>query len=212
MKGLIYRAYNTISQKSYIGQTVRTLKERVKWHYSASKKGKYHFASALRRYGREDWIWSVEEVCEIDQLDSIEKELIAFYDSYKNGYNKTTGGKPLLLTQNPLYKSETIDVYSLETGSISCTRKYLRDIFDLTAVQISDLIARRSKASGSFVLEENRDKYDEILNIITLSHPILGVIKAKSKVFYKEYGLNKHQISYLKKRLIKTTLSGWSLA
>ena len=53
--GIIYIAINKISKKSYIGQTTQCLNDRISAHYSDSKKYKYAFANALRKYEKEDW-------------------------------------------------------------------------------------------------------------------------------------------------------------
>jgi hypothetical protein len=209
MNAIIYRAYNIITGKSYIGQTTRKLKERIKWHYSSSKKSKVHFAYALQKYKKDDWIWSIEKTCDVDQLDQLEIELILFYDSYNNGYNLTKGGKPLLLTDNPLYKPETIRFYSTQTGTISCTRKEFREKFDFRHAQVCDLIRERTKSCGNFVLDKNKDKYNDILNIITLYHPLYGEVTTSSTDFCRKYGLSKAQMFSFRKKQIQATLSGW---
>ena len=46
--GIIYQAYNTLTKKSYVGQTVKDLATRRSRHYSAAKTKKYKFAQALK--------------------------------------------------------------------------------------------------------------------------------------------------------------------
>ncbi|HEY9298024.1 MAG TPA: GIY-YIG nuclease family protein, partial [Phormidium sp.] len=48
--GIIYQAYNTLTKKSYVGQTVKDLATRRSRHYSSAKTKKYKFAQALKKY------------------------------------------------------------------------------------------------------------------------------------------------------------------
>lgn len=53
-KGIIYKVYNKIKNKYYVGQTTRSIKERMSEHYLNAKNGtKNHFYSALRAYNRD---------------------------------------------------------------------------------------------------------------------------------------------------------------
>ena len=55
-KGIIYTAYNKITNKYYVGQTVRAFKKRVSEHILNAKSGvKTHFYNALRKYSQEDF-------------------------------------------------------------------------------------------------------------------------------------------------------------
>lgn len=99
-KGIIYKVYNKITNKYYVGQTTRSIKERMSEHYLNAKNGtKNHFYNALRAYNRDNFEWS--EVCFIyDQnienlhkrLDELEIYFIRRYNSFRNGYNSTEGG------------------------------------------------------------------------------------------------------------------------
>lgn len=91
--GIIYRCYSP-SGKSYIGQTTKSLKERIKHHLSNSKNdlSNSRFCQAIRKYG-DKLIWEiVHSDIPIDDLDRLEMLEIENYDSYNNGYNSTIGG------------------------------------------------------------------------------------------------------------------------
>lgn len=95
---IIYKWIHKESQKIYIGKTSRTLRERISEHIFLSKKetSKWHFAMALRKYGREGFDISVVEVCEnLEKLNEREKYWIDFYNSRnpKFGYNCKEGGE-----------------------------------------------------------------------------------------------------------------------
>jgi group I intron endonuclease len=93
MAHIIYRATCSVSGKAYIGLTKRTLAKRRQFHYYDSKaKNNCHFHAALRKYRETDWNWEVLFYCEQREVESYERKTIALYDTYKNGYNSTTGG------------------------------------------------------------------------------------------------------------------------
>ena len=73
----------------YIGQTRKTVAERVKQHiYQQSKVGK-----AMTKYGTENFSIDVIDHADTqEELDSLERFWIAFYNSCENGYNTLSGG------------------------------------------------------------------------------------------------------------------------
>jgi group I intron endonuclease len=90
--GIIYIAYNKITNKMYIGQTKLSLKERQKQHLRA--KGHTKFKYAVKKY-ENDFVWSIHDTAYSKiELDEKEKYWIKFYKSNTNdfGYNLTAGG------------------------------------------------------------------------------------------------------------------------
>jgi len=93
--GLIYEAYNTLSNKRYIGQTKTTLEKRIKNH----KKKKYlkyktYFTNSYSKHEKY-FKWRVIGYCNSqDELDNCEKECILFFKSNDKlyGYNLNNGG------------------------------------------------------------------------------------------------------------------------
>ena len=93
MYGIIYRAYNKVNGKNYIGQTIHSLEKRKKVHYSSHSNCVY-FHNALMKYDEFDWEWSIIDQAEsAEELDNKEKYWIAYYKSFGNGYNLTAGGR-----------------------------------------------------------------------------------------------------------------------
>ena len=94
---VIYKIENKIDGKIYVGQTQRTLEERMKEHLkkSCTVYGNSYIDRAIKKYGIE--IFSVEIVEECETLDELnEREIfwIKFYNCKKpNGYNLTDGGE-----------------------------------------------------------------------------------------------------------------------
>lgn len=104
-KGYIYKCTCVISGKSYVGLTTKTIEERKKEHLHSSYNPndntyKTHFHSAIRKYGIENFEWSIVEEIEgsdittvIATLRGLEVKYVAFYDSFHNGYSFDTGAE-----------------------------------------------------------------------------------------------------------------------
>jgi len=92
---IIYCAKNRVNGKRYVGQTIRTLDERVKSHFTAALGGsRYVFHNAIRKYGIRSFEFSV-----IDQADS--RAVLDERECYwikrlrslvPRGYNQLEGG------------------------------------------------------------------------------------------------------------------------
>lgn len=101
-KGIIYTAFNTKTKRYYVGQTVRSLRERINEHYNDAKntsirKRNKFYDSLIKNPDVFEW----SEVCPVydyneenlhKRLDELEVYFIKRYDSFKNGYNSTSGG------------------------------------------------------------------------------------------------------------------------
>lgn len=92
----IYKYTNNLNGLVYIGQA-KNLQRRKYAHSSAYKNpsaSEYNnqLHTAMRKYGIENFTFEVVEQCKIEELNEREKYWIAFYNSYKKGYNGTEGG------------------------------------------------------------------------------------------------------------------------
>lgn len=88
--GVIYKATNKINGHSYIGQTTNFQRRKME-HLSC--KCASVFAKALKKYGKENFIWEILEECNNNELDEREIYWISYYNTYYNGYNSTQGGQ-----------------------------------------------------------------------------------------------------------------------
>ena len=89
----IYCITNIINGKKYIGKTADTVENRFKQHVRDSKKvrsEKRPLYSAMNKCGVENF--AVETLCETNDPSQDERLYIDQYDTFKNGYNATTGG------------------------------------------------------------------------------------------------------------------------
>lgn len=93
-KSGIYMCTCSGNNKSYIGQA-KDVKDRKCEHLSELRGG-HHFNQYLQRsydkYKEDSFIWEVLEYCNEDELDNKEIYWIAYYDTYKNGFNANEGG------------------------------------------------------------------------------------------------------------------------
>ena len=86
----IYKITNLIDNKVYIGLTTRTVEARWKEH---CRHGSQQIDDAIQLYGIENFQIETLEECDESILDDREKYWIDYYDSFKNGYNNTYGGR-----------------------------------------------------------------------------------------------------------------------
>lgn len=92
---IIYIYTNKTNGKSYVGQTINP-GDRKASHIRDAMSGRLntHFHCAIRKYGIDAFEYNVLETdIENDAVDDRERYWIQKYDSYKNGYNETLGGK-----------------------------------------------------------------------------------------------------------------------
>lgn len=93
----IYKIENLINHHKYIGQS-RRIEQRWKNEQTDafnpnSHSYDYPLQRAIRKYGIENFSFEIIEDCQVNELDDKERKWIAFYDSYKEGYNQTLGGQ-----------------------------------------------------------------------------------------------------------------------
>lgn len=96
--GVVYK-YTSPSGKVYIGQTTNEAHRRRTWFCMKRRYAGATIERARKKYGPENFEYEVlykQEFFSFEEalpaLDSVEKYYIGYYDSFKNGYNNTTGG------------------------------------------------------------------------------------------------------------------------
>ena len=126
----IYCIQNNINGKRYIGLSKHCMK---RWydHYNKStnsnKKDDLEkpLYKAMKKYGRDNFSFSIIEECDESQLRDKEIYWIAYYDSYNKGYNATLGGdKP---GENTVHLGEEHGMAKLtEQEVIECRKLYAK--------------------------------------------------------------------------------------
>jgi len=95
----IYTFKNLINGKVYVGQTKHP-KRRQKEHLKCANEGSEgRLYWAIRKYGKENFLFEVIEECEDDITNQREEFWISHFDSFENGYNSTTGGDHYALSE-----------------------------------------------------------------------------------------------------------------
>jgi group I intron endonuclease len=128
--GEIYKITNTVTQKSYIGQTrshrlnhskyrpfgyLGRFKDHICEANSQKKNQSWYLNSAILKYGVEKFVCEKILECKLDELDECESHYISEYKTkYPNGYNLTDGGQKganlrcekIILNESELVKPE----------------------------------------------------------------------------------------------------------
>lgn len=91
---LIYMITNDVNDKLYIGQTTKTLEERISNHRNSFVSGvDTHLYRAMRKYGWDKFHFKIIATADNQEtLNDLEAYFIAKYDSIRNGYNMAPGG------------------------------------------------------------------------------------------------------------------------
>ena len=78
----------------YIGQTVYSLKRRIKGHLQCVRLGRDRkLYNAIKKYGWDNFEYGIICNCQtLEELNQKETEYIVKFDTYKNGYNMGLGG------------------------------------------------------------------------------------------------------------------------
>ena len=90
--GLIYKI-TAPNGKSYIGQTIRSFERRVAEHKNPNSRCPI-ISRAISKYGPDNMSYEIIEndIPSLEQLNIRERYWIEYYNSFKNGYNLTSGG------------------------------------------------------------------------------------------------------------------------
>lgn len=92
----IYGIQNTITGKWYVGKTIKDYKVRFKEHRTALKGNRHtnnHLQNAYNKDGLDAFKFVPLGLARHEiELNELEKCFIAFYNSFNDGYNLTTGG------------------------------------------------------------------------------------------------------------------------
>ena len=159
MRGKIYKIYNDINNKLYIGKTLSTIEERFKQHChdkTLRKCEKRPLYNAMNKYGEEHFHIELIEECDIDLLSQRECYWIEFYDTYHNGYNATKGGDGRQLYDYnlmvELYQSGLLIKEIAQ--QIGCDEFVVRNALKLAGLDtFTNMTAKRSSPIAAYNLE-----------------------------------------------------------
>ena len=126
-QGKIYCAHCIFTGKKYIGQTrQKLLCNRIANHFVDANKNYRNgkFQRALKKYGRNGFIWGIIEECDFNMLNYRETYWISEYKTVEDGYNLSPGGG-----QPPEYfsKEYLVETPNGDKKQIKNLSKYCRD-------------------------------------------------------------------------------------
>jgi len=181
MNPIVYCYHCLVTSKKYIGQTrhPEVRKSRHKYnskHYSCHS----HFYNAVSKYGWDAFVYGVIEETTLSELDAREAFWIAFYDTFNNGYNSTTGGEKYNVSEETRRKCREANIgrkHSAKTKAyMSSIRKGMKHS-DMTKAKMS------SRRKGRVI----SSKY-----CYSITCPDGSVVETTSlKQFARDRGLNR---------------------
>ena len=189
-KGRIYKITNNINGKLYIGQTIYPLSYRYTNHLSDARNGRgYAMASAIRKYGQNNFKIELVEECDEDQLNDLEVKYIKQYNSVTpNGYNLTHGGDDCWNRREPFNSEEVISKFYELKSAVKVARFYKTDI-----PKITDILKENKVHYGTGLSPENKerifDMYHSGIKPIEISKS-LGLDRSTVKKFLKRNGFD----------------------
>ncbi len=137
---VIYGYYSKVHNRiMYVGQT-KHLKNRNKEHLfyepyrPTQNHSSYPLSLGIKKYGVDNYILKVlENNIKAENLNEREKYWIAYYDTYRNGYNQTEGGQE---TPFSIYSDDIIQkiIHLLKDTDMSMT-----EIKELTGVSLTHI-------------------------------------------------------------------------
>ncbi len=95
----IYKITNKINHKIYIGQS-NDIKRRFQEHQTAGGRSRIPVDLAIKKYGKENFLYEVLEECPISELNEKESYWITKLNTIKNGYNCSVGGNQQSIGEN----------------------------------------------------------------------------------------------------------------
>lgn len=91
----IYKITNKVNGKSYVGQSIDIHKrwENHRTDLKHNRSSSPILQSAWNKYGKENFVFEILEVCDKSELNDKEMSYIKKFNSFKNGYNCSIGGE-----------------------------------------------------------------------------------------------------------------------
>jgi hypothetical protein len=210
----VYRIFNSVDGKSYIGITKWTFDERYPfgkwWKWTHSK----HLKLAIKKYGLESFsheiLWQGETSSESEMIE-LEKTYIRQYNSFvPDGYNLTKGGSKngpstnvkeyeLVDRNGTLYKIKNLRKFCMDSG--------------LNYAAMLNLVSGLSKSSLGFSLVGNHEnirltKSFELENILT--RETATVASGEIHLWSKKRNLSPKGMEKLLRKELKLS-QGWKL-
>lgn len=193
----IYKIENDINNKIYIGKTYRTIEQRFQEHCKEYRKERSQdrpLYRAMNKYGIQHFHVSLVE--ETDNLEEREKYWIEYYQSFKYGYNATTGGdgKPYIDYQAiyDLYQKGLLQTEIQK--KLCCDLTTIRKVLTLYNIPKEERIKRSQQISQRAVIMRDKNT-KEILNYFSSIQEAANFIN-KPTAHIKDVCHNRRKTAY----------------
>ena len=227
---LIYKHTCTISGKSYIGLTKKSIEQRWKEHCYASKNrnnSNNYFYNAISLYGESAWESTVlvKNITTYEEAQNQEKYYILKYDTFENGYNTTYGGEGV---HGYVYTDEHKKEISIERRNRKGNKLYSfynpeLNILELD-IHIMDLSAKYNIAAGNlwYVIKHKslqaegwylwKGREHSYTNKVEFSfeHEVYGAVVGTLTAIAKQYNVCRKALARILNGKV-LEYSGWTL-
>jgi hypothetical protein len=173
----------------YVGQTIRTLKQRKSSHLSSSKKGStYYLHRAIRKYGAENFKWEViYNASSEEELNEKETFFIKEYNTNsQDGYNLTEGGRGIRGWKHSELTKEKIKQCAIKNKSAQYLKKFVQSEEGRKKISLMQL-------GKTYEMKFGKEKAKQM-------------IKDKQRLYNDKYGLQKS--SEIREKISKNSKSG----
>jgi group I intron endonuclease len=155
MKGVIYCYHCIPTGKKYIGQTDNERRRNYEHRYQAKTKKKFgyncKFYNAVRKYGWDSFVYGIIEEFDISLLEEKEIFFIEKYDTYRNGYNTTFGGKTIRGYKHSVETKENMRRKALGRKHTDETKKLISKSLKIRATSMKYLYELQSPNKEVFI-------------------------------------------------------------
>lgn len=196
--GTVYKITNLVSGKIYIGQTRHSLKQRWRHHLHAALNGKLNgkLQQAIVKHGKESFtIGSIESgIVSIEELNAREAYYIQVYDTFKNGYNMTTGGDGYTVSEDTKRKLSLRNGWKhteetkTKIGAKAVGRKHSAE----TKVKISKVLLGNKHSDPSIFKRINKQRTNTTVH--DFIHEQYGRVSTNCAMLAKCFGLNNSHV------------------
>ena len=166
----IYKIYNDINDKIYIGKTNYLLEKRFKEHIKDSRKKLKNrpLYNAMNKYGSEHFKIELIEECSEQIVNDREKYWIEFLQTFKYGYNATLGGEGRAYLDYELIYATYLETNSIKETAliVSCDEKSVSTILDTYGISKEDKIKNMSLKKSNIVamIDKKTNKIIKVFN------------------------------------------------
>ncbi|HPC09582.1 MAG TPA: GIY-YIG nuclease family protein [archaeon] len=192
--GVIYKIKNKINNKLYIGQTIRSINEKILEYKNGL--GNDYINNAFNKYGWDNFEFTIIDTAKtIQELNNKEIKYISDYKSNQKefGYNIEGGGKNIIPTK------ETLDKMSISHLGIKQSKEWINKRISKAGSNDAKKYGRKKTKQDKLILSKNSSKY-------WLGKNHTEETKQKISKTKKQIGLSEKQKEIICKKVFKVNL------